>query len=262
MIKDDSDVTWERFGKENAYYGVLDHEKYRREKLDDKAKLEFFETGYSHVNHVLEVVARHYGGKLDTEKSALDFGCGVGRLVIPLAQRFVHVTGVDVSLSMLKEARTNCVHQGIGNVTFVESDDDLSRVSGQFDFIHSYIVLQHIPVRRGEKIIDHLLERLKPGGVVVLHVPFMRKASVLRRVVNLARKYFTPLSILVNFVQGNKWNEPFMQMNSYDVNQILRSFLAHEMRDVFIELIDTGGYKQAFFFAKMPDSERSGIGNG
>lgn len=255
MIRDDSDVTWERFGKENAYYGVLGHEKYRRERLDEKAKLEFFETGYDHVNHVLEVATRHYG-KLDAGKTALDFGCGVGRLVIPLAQQFVHVIGVDVSLSMLNEARANCAAQGVENVTFVESDDDLSRVSGQFDFIHSYIVLQHIPVRRGERIIDRLLERLKPGGVVALHVPFMRKASALRRAVNLARKYFTPLSILVNFAQGNKWDEPFMQMNSYDVNQILRSFLAHEMRDVFIELVDTGGYIQAYFFAKKPDSER------
>lgn len=262
MIRDDSDVTWERFGKENAYYGVLGHEKYRREKLDEKAKLEFFETGYSHVNHVLEVAARHYGGKIGAEETALDFGCGVGRLVIPLAQRFVHVTGVDVSLSMLKEARANCVAQGVQNVTFVESDDDFSRVTGQFDFIHSYIVLQHIPVRRGGRIIELLLEHLKPGGVVALHVPFMRKASVLRRAVNLTRKYFTPLSILVNCVQGNKWNEPFMQMNSYDVNQILRSFLTHDMQDVFIELIDTGGYMQAFFFAKKPDSERSVIGEG
>jgi len=255
MIRDNSDVTWERFGKENAYYGVLGHEKYRRDRLDEKAKLEFFETGYDHVNHVLDVATRHYG-QLDDRKTALDFGCGVARLVIPFAQRFVHVTGVDVSLSMLNEARANCAAQGIENVTFVESDDELSRVPGQYDFVHSYIVLQHIPVRRGEKIIERLLERLKPGGTVALHMPFMRKASVLRKSINLARKYFTPLSMLVNVVQGEKWDEPFMQMNSYDVNQIFRILLAHEMRDVFIELIDTGGYMPASCFAKKPYSER------
>ena len=253
MIKDNSDVTWERFGKENAYYGVLGHEKYRREMLDEKAKLEFFETGYDHVNHVLEVATRHYG-KLDAGKTALDFGCGVARLVIPLAQQFVHVTGIDVSLSMLNEARANCAAQGIENVSFVESNDELSRVLGQYDFVHSYIVLQHIPVKRGERIVERLLERLKPGGIIALHVPFMRKASVLRRSINLVRKYFTPLSIMVNVVQGNKWDEPFMQMNSYDVNQILRILLIHEMQDVFIELIDTGGYMQAFCFAKKPYS--------
>ncbi|HKJ31811.1 MAG TPA: class I SAM-dependent methyltransferase [Balneolales bacterium] len=81
---------------------------------------------------------------------ALDFGCGVGRLLIPLSVYSSHVTGVDVSESMLDEARKNCEARQITNVDFIKSDDDLSLLNRKFNFIHSYIVFQHIPAKRGE----------------------------------------------------------------------------------------------------------------
>lgn len=249
MISDDSDSTWEKLGKINPYYGVLGEEKFRNENLNEEARNEFFRTGETHIDRVLEKAFRYFG-KLKHQDAALDFGCGVGRLVIPLAQKFSYVTGVDVSSSMLSEAKNNCAARGIDNITFVQSDDELSNVTRHYDFIHSYIVLQHIPVRRGQHIISRLLAHLNSEGVLALHVPIMRKSSTLRKVVNLARKYFSPLSIFVNLVQGSKWNEPFMQMNSYDVNNILIILFEHGIQDVFIEIIDSGGYLQAFIFAK------------
>ncbi len=37
----------------------------------------------------------------------IDFGCGVGRLLIPLARNFEHAVGVDVSEVMLAETASN-----------------------------------------------------------------------------------------------------------------------------------------------------------
>jgi len=58
---------------------------------------------------------------------------------------------------MLAEARRNMEEMNIANVTLVGSDDRLSQVPGSYDLVHSHIVLQHIPVRRGMGMIGELL---------------------------------------------------------------------------------------------------------
>ena len=95
----------------------------------------------------------------------LDFGCGVGRVVIPFAQIAADVVGMDVSPSMLAEARSNCTAGGTTNVTLLRSDDILSTVEGTFDLVHSCIVLQHIEVPRGTALFAQLVRRIRPGGV-------------------------------------------------------------------------------------------------
>ena len=52
-------------------------------------------------------------------RAALDYGCGVGRLTLPLAERCEHVYGVDVSPSMLREAARNAARMGLPNVEWV-----------------------------------------------------------------------------------------------------------------------------------------------
>lgn len=249
MIRDDCDASWERFGLENPYYGVLTDEKFRQENLTDELKAEFFESGRVHIEKVFAMALSHFG-VMASRKSALDFGCGVGRIVIPLAQMFDHVTGVDISPAMLRAAEQNCSERGIRNVDFVVSDDELSKVTDNFDFIHSFIVLQHIPVRRGDKIIKQLLDRLSHGGIVAIQFPFMHKASVIRKSISFLRKYFAPFSLLGNIVQGKRWNEPFMQMNSYDVNGILMALSERGIKDVVLEVTDSGKFLSAFVFAK------------
>jgi SAM-dependent methyltransferase len=152
VIRDNSDVSWVQLGNEDPYFGVLSDERFRLENLNDEHEREFFETGQVHVKRVLRIALDRCGA-IASQKSALDFGCGVGRLVIPFASVFEHVTGVDVSPAMLRVAEENCLQRGIRNVDFLVSDDNLTRVVGKFDFIHCYLVLQHIPTRRGERII-------------------------------------------------------------------------------------------------------------
>ena len=61
------------------------------------------------------------------------------------------------------------------------SDDDLSNKYGIFDFVHSVIVLQHMPVVAGMRVLNAMLRLLDPGGVGALHFTYARKASLLRR---------------------------------------------------------------------------------
>jgi 2-polyprenyl-3-methyl-5-hydroxy-6-metoxy-1,4-benzoquinol methylase len=172
VFNKNTDREWEKYGKDEPYYGVLTDEKYYKSNLTDQLKEEFFTSGYHQIDGVLRKIRKHIEPSFKICK-ALDFGCGVGRLVIPLAKISEEVTGVDVSESMLKEAQKNCEFYSIKNVTLVKSDDGLSSIKGKFDFIHSFIVFQHIPIKRGEWIFKNLLEHLEDDGVGVFHFTFI-----------------------------------------------------------------------------------------
>jgi SAM-dependent methyltransferase len=77
--------------------------------------------------------------------SALEIGCGTGRLIEPLAGRFDHVYGVDISGEMLRRGRERLAH--LTNVHLVEvgGEGSLPFKAGSFDFCFSYITFHHIP---------------------------------------------------------------------------------------------------------------------
>jgi SAM-dependent methyltransferase len=258
VIRDKSDVSWEKWGQQDPYYGVFTDDKFRQENLSDELRAEFFETGRVHIGRVLAMALSRCGA-MAGQTSALDFGCGVGRLVIPLSRVFEHVTGVDISSSMLKVAEQNCLDCGIDNVDFVPSDDELTRITGKFDFIHSYLVFQHIPIHRGEKIIALLIDRLSDQGILAIHFPFIRKDSIIRKSMHFFRRNFSFISVLANIVRRKRWNEPFIQMNNYDVGRILFLLSEHGIKDISLEVVDAGGFVSAFVFAKKPTHPIGGL---
>jgi SAM-dependent methyltransferase len=166
-----ADVEWEKWGARDPYYGVVTLERYRAARIDPEALEAFFAGGEVHATHVLGASRTYFGPDFEP-RSLLDFGCGVGRVLVPFGRALPHVVGVDVSPSMLEHARRNCDARGAPHVELVLSDDRLSRVQGQFDLVHSAIVLQHIEVARGRELFRRLLERVAPGGGAVLHVTF------------------------------------------------------------------------------------------
>jgi len=139
---------------------------------------------------------------------ALDFGCGVGRLVLPLAGHFGTVVGVDISDAYLAEAARNRDRKGVTNVEFTDSLDDLAAQRRRFDLVHSYIVFNHIPWARGKALIATLFGLLRPGGVLALHVLHKRHAGRLRRGVSWLRRNFLPLHWLINLGRGRPLKEP------------------------------------------------------
>jgi 2-polyprenyl-3-methyl-5-hydroxy-6-metoxy-1,4-benzoquinol methylase len=154
LLTNDSDQDWERLARTDPYYAVLTEPKYHGE-LSKSDRAEFFRTGEVHVSEMLSIIRSRLHPTFAPAR-ALDFGCGVGRLLIPLAARCREVTGVDVSPAMLEEARRNCDAAGASHVRLVKSEDTLAGLEAGFDFVHSYIVLQHIPVSRGERLVREL----------------------------------------------------------------------------------------------------------
>ena len=108
-----------------------------------------------------------------TPGTCLDFGCGVGRLTRPLSESFLETVGIDVAKSMIVVARRYNRNPRCRFV--VNREPDLRSVnSSTFDFVHSCLVLQHIPPDVTIRYIEEFLRVAKPGGLVVFQLPAER----------------------------------------------------------------------------------------
>ena len=249
LLTNDSDQDWERFARTEPYFAVLTEPQYRGE-LSELDRAEFFRTGEQHVSEMLSIIRSRLHPDFAPAR-ALDFGCGVGRLLIPLAARCRGVTGVDVSPAMLDEARRNCEAASVSNVRLILGDDKLSAIEGEFDFVHSYIVLQHIPVRRGERLVRELAGRLAPDGVGVFHVTYSRPhASSLRRLLYWARTRLPAAHWALNIARGRPARTPIMQVNRYSVTRLLDILSSEGCPEVHVRFTNHDGYRGVILFAR------------
>jgi len=248
-LTNDSDRDWEQLGQADPYFAVLSAPQYH-EQLSAAARTEFFRSGERHVEQVLSIVRARLDPAFAPTR-ALDFGCGVGRVLIPLASRCSEVTGVDVSPAMLAEAQRNCEEAGVSHVRLVRGDDALSAVEGSFDFVHSYIVLQHVPVARGEHLVRLLAGRLAPNGIGVFHVTYARALrSPLRRGLYWARTRVPGAHWLLNVVLGRSVTAPLMQVNEYSVTRLLDILWRQGCTEVHVRFSDHQGQRGVLLFAR------------
>jgi SAM-dependent methyltransferase len=241
------DKDWENFGRTDPYYAVATHDKFHRDKLNEDAFREFFAVGERHVMEVFEIVDKHFVPGFRPARG-LDFGCGVGRLVVPLSQRSDFITGVDVSEAMLLEAKRNCEGRGIQNVEFVKGDDELTRVQGSFDFVNSHVVFQHIPTKRGEKLLRALIDRLRPGGIGVLHFAYSTEGSWMRRAIRWMRKSIPGIHGLLNLFSGKAFDYPQMQGNCYRLDRVFRMLQANGCVDLHVRFTKYVDYYGVILF--------------
>ena len=97
--------------------------------------------------------------------SVLDAGCGTGRVAIELARRGTPVVGVDADARMLAAARAKAPQ-----LRWIEADlADLGRVlPDQFDLVLlAGNVMIFLEPGTEERVLDELVARLAPGGLLV-----------------------------------------------------------------------------------------------
>jgi len=242
----DTDRDWEKWGARDPYFGVLTNPDYRRENLDDAKKEEFFVSGRTHVDHVLRACRERIDATIQPRR-VLDFGCGVGRVTFAFAATSETVIGLDVSDSMLREAERNRQERHIENVTFLKSDDTLSQAKGTFDFIHSFIVFQHLEVHRGRTIFAQLIDRLAPGGIFAAHFTYAKAQHADSFGKSPAAALLPPAG-----TPESPDQDPVMLMNPYDVNELLFIMQSADITDFFTEFTDHGGELGILLYFKKP----------
>jgi SAM-dependent methyltransferase len=156
---------WEALGREDPLWGVLSDPAKRGNRWDVE---EFFRTGPAELASILTFV--ECTGTPLRRGSALDFGCGVGRLSQALAEQFREVHGVDVAESMIAGAKSHNRH-GERCAYHVNTEDRLPFEAGRFDFVLSVITLQHMPARLASSYITEFVRVLAPGGVAYFQIP-------------------------------------------------------------------------------------------
>jgi SAM-dependent methyltransferase len=254
IVDTSTDSAWEEWGSRDPYFGVLTHPTFRRCAMTEEDRKTFFESGRQHVDYVMQTVRIHLDSNFVPE-SILDFGCGVGRTLVAFAQLTPEAVGLDISASMLQEASNNCQERGLSNVSLFRSDDALSAITRPFDLIHSSIVLQHIPAARGRLIFRSLLSRLAPRGIGAIH--FLYAKSQHRETYGVAPAAIGP-SPLFSLLRAKvpppapqSGNDPAIQMNPYNLNEIL--FLVQEAgaQRLYADFTDHGGELGLMIFFQM-----------
>jgi 2-polyprenyl-3-methyl-5-hydroxy-6-metoxy-1,4-benzoquinol methylase len=100
----------------------------------------------------------------------LDVGCGVGRWGRTLAARGAHVTGVDLSATMIAEARRRAHRSGLSqHCRFLVQDLAELDTGETYELIVGVTVLQHVlEPRRLRAALERMAAHLAPGGRMVL----------------------------------------------------------------------------------------------
>lgn len=227
-----SSTEWDQFGEREPYYAVLTDERFLRDRIDIA---KFYATGEADVARLFADIGEPFH-----PKSALDFGCGVGRLTAALTRRVPVVVGCDAAESMLRLAR-----EAVPSATFVSELPDQ-----RFDLVCSLIVFQHIPVPAGEAIVDRLLGMVNASGVAALHFTFSRPGGTLRRLARRVRARLPLLHRIVSRIEGDRRGLPYMQMNEYDLESIRARLRAAGFREPRLVPTNHGGIEGAIVIAR------------
>lgn len=158
---------WEDLAGRDPLWAILSYRRYKFGRWDPD---EFNATGLRQgANLAYRCRAL---GRPERRDRALDFGCGVGRLAPALSASFGDYVGVDISETMVAQARRQ--HASLPNCRFVaEADDRLTAWADRsFDLVYSFHVLQHLDSTSTIlAYVASLLRVLAAGGLWVVQVP-------------------------------------------------------------------------------------------
>lgn len=251
-----TDDDWEAWGKNDPYFGVITDPRFRRQQMNDAEHAYFFESGRVHAHYVIDV-ARQRLDPAYMPQRVLDFGCGVGRVLLPCAQVAKSAVGIDVSASMLAEARRNTDRLGLSNVEFLHQGDLSGLEPGSFDLVHSAIVLQHIDVDRGLRLFGDLVGLVGHHGVGAIQLTYSKDHYAATLGIAPAppaadpvpaRRPLFRLSDAGKAAAKEPAAEPVMQMNPYPLTPLFFQLQKASIRNVHVEFTDHGGELGVFLF--------------
>jgi SAM-dependent methyltransferase len=163
---------WDHHARRDPLWAILSYAAKRDGKWDTTR---FFETGANEIAAMLwELDAQ---GIVPNRGSALDFGCGVGRLTQALGPHFGRVVGVDISRGMCDLATE--LNRFPHTISYICNDAPHLRVfsNGTFDFIVSSIVLQHLQPEMAAGYLREFFRVLAPAGIMVVQLPSHRRRA-------------------------------------------------------------------------------------
>ena len=143
---------------------------------------QYYDLLYRNKEYVEEVdyVVRVLQGLRKSECSLLDMGCGTGKHAALLQERGFAVTGVDISDTMLEQARRN-----FGEMAdFIKSDIRGLNLDRTFDVIISlfHVISYQVSDEDLDATFNSVFRHLNPGGYFIFDCRPYNKKSYKSRV--------------------------------------------------------------------------------
>lgn len=141
------------------------HNEYQREYFAEQVKDTMVpaETAYI-TRHVERMIS---GAELRPGQSVIDIGCGMGKFTVPLLERGIEVTGLDLSPFLLEHFHK--VAPAGTETICADVIDAPALLDRQFDRVIGFFVLHHFPEL--DRHFQALSELLAPGGTVAFIEP-------------------------------------------------------------------------------------------
>ncbi|MFQ5856011.1 MAG: SAM-dependent methyltransferase [Anaerolineae bacterium] len=122
------------------------------------------------------IVRSDYLAELETflfkpDGRVLDIGCGHGWVGLRLAQRGMHLDGLDLSDAQIEEARRRAAESGLPNVRFWRADARTLERHGQYDSVIVHALLHHLDRDSQVGLLKSIADLLTEGGRVYLYEP-------------------------------------------------------------------------------------------
>ena len=148
---------WDKAARDHLLVAILDSPETRN---GDTAWQSFDATGHD--------TARSLLGFVHPDARVVDLGCGIGRVLRPLAAHCKEIVGVDISSEMLEEAQGYL--SGVGNAQLLRTPGrTLPGIEdASVDFLYSLLCLIHVDRRSTFRYLGEIKRVLQPNGVAYL----------------------------------------------------------------------------------------------
>lgn len=127
------------------------------------------------ANDRTRVIVDHIDRCSSHNAVACDFGCGIGKYLTTLGERFKSVFAIDISSKLLEQAKES--NSKVSNVVYHKGDLANPSVDiGKVNFALNVNVLIMASVERRRRILANIFRQIKKHGHLLLVVPSMESA--------------------------------------------------------------------------------------
>lgn len=187
--------------------------------------------------------------KMELERaSVLDIGFGVGGFLLALAQESRKVTGIDISLDVIKNMEARSEFKKMDNIRCLcESATNLPFDENSFDLIILNGVLEY--TARGQKgpphethlkVLMHIRSLLKPGGLLYL---------------GIENRYYLKFLLGARDHYEMRWSNVLPRNLSTFISRTIGNEVRHWIYSYneLQKLLEEAGFNESLFFTALPN---------